>query len=212
MVPITIVDDFLEYPDQVIEFANSLEYAKDPINRWPGVRSRWLHEVDRPFFDNFCNKMFSIFFDIEDQNFRWEVNLAFQKVSNVFNRGWIHTDSGNYMTGIVYLNKECNPKSGTSIMSKKVLAPIFPQKVKEEFIKSEIETEETKEAYEGLENQFEECVAFRNKFNRFIIFPSHLHHKAQDFDNSGDRLTLIIFVKNVTATKMPLSNMRQIII
>jgi hypothetical protein len=42
MIPITIIDDFLENPDLVVDFANSLEYQKDEQGRWPGKRSNHL--------------------------------------------------------------------------------------------------------------------------------------------------------------------------
>jgi hypothetical protein len=212
MVPITIVDNFFENPNQVVSFANSLAYNKDPLNQWPGVRTKWIHELNRPFFDNFCNKLLSIFFDLNDPNFNWEISLAFQKIDNTFNKGWIHTDAGRCITAIVYLNEVYNRNSGTSIMSKKVLTPNITFKQKEEFFKSGVETDEIKKARKLSEDQFEECVAIRNKFNRLVVFPSQLYHKAQDFDNSDERLTLIAFVRYVTATKMPLSDMRQIIV
>ena len=49
MIPITIVDDFLNEPHQLIELANRLEFTPDPSGMWPGTRSRPLHEVHEIF-------------------------------------------------------------------------------------------------------------------------------------------------------------------
>ena len=39
--PSLIVDNFFDYPDKVIDFANTLEYNKSVDGRWPGKRSNF---------------------------------------------------------------------------------------------------------------------------------------------------------------------------
>jgi hypothetical protein len=212
MIPITIIDDFLENPNLVVDFANSLEYQKDEQGRWPGKRSNYLFLENQMFFHSFCIKLFSIFFDINDNNIKWEVDLYFQKINSVFKEGWIHQDTNALFTAILYLNKNNNSKSGTSIMSKKTLTPIIPQEEKQRFILSETETQKTKSDLENLNNSFEDSVSVYNKYNRIVIFPSHLYHKAQSFEHNEDRLTLIAFVKKLYVPQMPLQNMKRIII
>lgn len=212
-IPITVVDDFFENPDEVVAFANSLEYSKDPMNAWPGYRTKSLFHVNKKFYDTFCYKFFSLFVDVEnDPSIRWESSLFFQKVSNNYRNGWTHTDAPLQFTAIVYLNKNYTLNSGTSIMAKKNLCVDSSWKEKEEFYKTGIETDATKQYKEQLENQFEESIIIRNRYNRLIAFESHLYHKAQDYDMNEERLTLIMFVSKLYTSESPIQNMRRFII
>lgn len=209
MIPITIIDDFFENPDMVVDFANSLTYKTDKDGNWPGKRTGPLHQIHPDFFDAFCRKMFSVYYDTTDEWLKWSVKLYFQKIDRTYKEGWVHQDR-ELITTIIFLNKDNNPNSGTSIMSKKVLIPKHP-KGQETLAILDQEAEETIAARNSINEQFEECISFRNKYNRFISFPSQLYHKAQTFDSVDERLTLVGFVTSTTALPA-LTNMRRIII
>jgi len=212
-IPIMVIDDFFENPDEVVNFANSLEYEKDPNHSWPGYRSKPLYYVNKNFYDLFCYKFFSLFVDVQnDSSIRWESSLFFQKVSNEYGNGWTHTDVPLQFTAIVYLNKNYTLNSGTSIMAKKSLTVDTPWNQKEEFYKTGIETDATKQSKEYIEKQFEESIVVRNRYNRMVAFESHLYHKAQDFDTDEERLTLIMFVSKLYSARSPIQNMRRFII
>ena len=42
--PITIIDNFFDDPDAIVELANSLDYYAPETGNWPGVRTKRLHE------------------------------------------------------------------------------------------------------------------------------------------------------------------------
>jgi hypothetical protein len=211
MIPITIIDDFFENPNMVLDLANSLTYEKDKQGRWPGKRSELLHIVAPDFFHDFCGKMFAVYYNVHDTNIQWNVRMNFQKIDNSYKEGWVHQDSESILTAMVYLNKNSNYKSGTSIMAKKILSPTIPD-TQNKLAFLDQEAKEIIELREAANSQYEECVAMRNKYNRFVAFPAHLFHKAQDFDNLEERLTLIAFVQELYAPKDFLSEMRKIII
>jgi len=211
MIPITVIDDFFENPDMVVNLANSLTYKSDEEKRWPGKRSDFLHIVAPDFFDIFCKKMFAVYYDINDPNIRCNVKMNFQKIDSSYKEGWVHQDSDCLITSIVYLNRNINYKSGTSIMAKKTLIPKHPE-VQQQLDFLNQESEETYIAMKNTNEQYRECVSIKNKYNRFIAFPANLYHKAQDFENAEERLTLVTFVEKLYAPKSFLTEMRKIII
>ena len=80
--PVTVLDNFYENPDLVRQFALSLDNSPDPTGRWPGKRSLSLHKVNRPFFDTFCGKLFNLFYDLDVQILKYEVDTSSQSISN----------------------------------------------------------------------------------------------------------------------------------
>ena len=56
--PTLCVDDFYKNPEQIRDFALSLEYSK-PEGIYPGERTKYLHEIDKKLFQQFCEKLFS---------------------------------------------------------------------------------------------------------------------------------------------------------
>jgi len=47
--PITIVDNFFDDPDAIVETANNLKYFNPQGGHWPGTRTKNLH-IDEPRF------------------------------------------------------------------------------------------------------------------------------------------------------------------
>ena len=61
--PITIVDDFFEDPDAIVEMANELKYYTPNTGNWPGTRTKNLH-IDEPRLHMyFTQKLNYIFFE-----------------------------------------------------------------------------------------------------------------------------------------------------
>ena len=79
VLPITCIDNFYENPDEVVKFAQSLEFKKTP-GIYPGLRTDLLSTIDPIFFNSFCNKLFSVFFDYTISEVEWTVKTVFQKI------------------------------------------------------------------------------------------------------------------------------------
>ena len=108
MIPSIIVDNFFEEPDKVVEFANSLEHNVLQ-NNYPGARTERLSDE---FSDKFAEKVFSNFpFTVNS----YDLHLSFHKIPDKFHSGFVHVDTPNQLTVIVYLNEEDN--TGTSLYS-----------------------------------------------------------------------------------------------
>lgn len=211
MWPTICVDNFFNDPDKVFKFANSLKYTPDNEGRWPGERSDELQKIDRNFFEFFGKKVLSILYPMEAE-ISFSLRLTFQKISKKYtNEGWVHHDNGyvNQFTSIVYLSK--HKECGTSLFdSKKIYSPSINlthkknMYLKDNFKDGDIYLKENN-------NQFEETLSIKSKYNRFIMFDSSQLHGVQKFTEDAieeDRLTLIGFFENIYFPNMKLNGVQ----
>jgi len=216
--PTTVVDDFFEYPDAVREFALQQDYLPDPENKWPGKRTKSLHEINLNFFSNTVNKVFSLFYDLERTKILWSADARFQKVDSKYQEGWVHTDE-NVCTGIIYLAKSEN-KCGTTIYR-----PIDPinvilknaDKKYESFNNTDL-ISNTKDFRLENNKQFRSTVTVQEEYNRLVLFDGHLFHGANEFYGDEDdsaRLTLVFFIRQIhihgESTIFPVPRMKKYI-
>jgi hypothetical protein len=217
--PAICVDDFYEDPDYVREFALAQKFHKNHNGHWPGMRTDGLHNIDDKFFNYFCNKLFSLYFDLNTTNIKWNVETAFQIIpklhsdkSSAKNTGWIHTDDGYIFAGIIYLNPNPNPDAGTSLY--KLINPnnIDSSSAKIDLYKNNIDTD-----YDNSINKhnqsFQETARFNNVYNRLISFDSTVYHGANSFySESENRLTQVFFVKQITSNQnVPIQRSKNVI-
>lgn len=213
IIPLTVVDNFLDNPNMMRELALSLPYHKDPEGKWPGVRSDSLHVIDNDIFDLLTKKFFSLYFDVE--TIGWKVDAKFQKVGKEYGQGWAHTDVGPVITGIIYLDPQPHPNSGTIILEKNHLRSNgrinYRQEDKVKFYQGEISAEEAELARQRNNNSFSAGITVQSKYNRLLAFDSHLIHTADEFygEDNKERLTLTFFVFDITTTKTPIYKSKQ---
>lgn len=197
--PTICLDNFFNDPLKVVEFSKTIEFFKDKEGEWPGERTRPLHEIDINFFNFVSCKILSILYP-NISSFKFNCGLFFQKIQNNFsNSGWIHSDINvSDFTCIIYLSSHKN--CGTSIYDQKKLGcyPLNNENKKEVYTKN-LFLEENKYLEEN-NNQFEESINIKSKFNRLIMFDSAQFHSAQRFTEKNvleERLTLIGFFSNI---------------
>ena len=211
--PITVLDNFYENPDLVRQFALSLDYHTSLEGRWPGKRTSLLHEVNLSFFDTFCNKLFSLFYDLDYIPVNYNVSTNFQSISNYsenpdskLNGGWIHRDIESVCSGVIYLNPNPQENTGTNIYSqidKNIVSPISE---KFKLYKGEEPVDEFEYTQQILENNsnFEETINIKNVYNRMILFEGGVYHGVQSLYSSLEpRLTQVFFVYKVGGARYP---------
>ena len=201
-IPVSILDGFFEDPEEVREYADTLEYTAS-AGEWPGSRTNNLYELNPTLFTNISNTFLALF--SESIPISYEANIVFQKIGKDFGEGWVHQDSDT-LTGIIYLNKGKEPCSnyGTSFYElKKTTSDIMPRL-------SELQTLKIKHNLEGgfkeynrvtLENNslYKKTIDVGGVFNRLVAFDSNILHAANNYDGglTEDRLTLALFFKNI---------------
>ena len=108
----------------------------------------------------------------------------------------MHQDHDTFFGGIVYLKKDPEPDTGTSIYRVKQGFSFQYEselKMKEQIYKSqEIDDQKYEEAFDSMQDQYIETVRVENVYNRLLLFSGNTHHGVQTF-GSSPRLTLNFF-------------------
>ena len=76
--PVTVVDDFFQDPDAIVEIAEGMSFYNPNTGNWPGTRTKQLYVDNAPFFNYFGAKLFSLFHDKVPEY--WRLQSHFQKV------------------------------------------------------------------------------------------------------------------------------------
>ena len=71
--PAISIDNFYNNVDDVRKFALSQTYTAPPLGEYPGVRTDPLHEIDQEFTQQFCYKLFSLFYNFNNEQVNWEI-------------------------------------------------------------------------------------------------------------------------------------------
>jgi len=197
--PTMSLDNFFEDPDKIVKFANSFEFKPDPNGKWPGKRTDLLHVLDPIFFNFFSAKVLSVLYPMNFKDMSYKVRLYFQKISNDHvNNGWIHTDYSSEVTAIVYLSK--HKECGTSLFECKDPYPKMLHVLEKEKTYLHKNFKEEKEYLDKNNNQFEETISLKSRYNRLVMFDSSQFHAAQKFKENNieeDRMTLIGFFDSI---------------
>tara|TARA_B100000427_G_scaffold276620_1_gene245604 strand:- start:70 stop:720 length:651 start_codon:yes stop_codon:yes gene_type:complete len=202
--PVTIVDDFFTDPDYVRDLALSSRYIEiDP--RWPGRRTDHLKSIDESLFYYIGNKLFKMFSKSPPDY--WNFQMYFQKIYpfsedkwDKRNRGWVHYDSEKLFGGIIYLTKNPDPDTGTSIYKeRKGFGNYTAQQnnMKEKLYRGEdLDIDEYTKHYDEYHNQFVETVKVDNVYNRLLLFGGDVLHGVRTF-GLQERITISFFCNTV---------------
>ncbi len=209
--PITIIDNFFEDPDKIVNLAKTFDYY--PSNGdWPGVRTDQLHLVDNRLFNYIGEKIYLLFY--EESPVQWSMITSFQKIKPFSedqydrrNKGWVHQDIDILFAGIVYLNKDPEPDTGTSIYTTKNGYALQYRKeleMKENlYLGNDIDLDDYNRTYDAVHDQYIESVRVENVYNRLLLFNNQTHHGVHTF-GTKERITLNCFGSSVTGKIPPI--------
>lgn len=202
--PVTIVDNFYENPEMVREFALSQKFYPSD-GKYPGSRTDSIHNLSQEFFKTFCEKLFSLFYDLNTTKLNWTVETRFQSIHNLsnnkdskFNVGWVHSDCSIF-SGIIYLSKN---SSGTSIYYPKEPGIETTSQDEKRLLYSgkKINEDEYSIAIDKNNNNFYESIRVEGEFNRLLLFEGGVYHGVPSFFTEDDnRLTQVFFVDEITS-------------
>lgn len=211
--PLVVIDNFFEDPDAIVDIANSTEYYKEERGNYPGMTSKPLQDVDPRLFSWVGSRLYTIFQTQEPEY--WELQLSFRKINsftpedqyNPLNCGWIHTDSKPWFGGVVYLNKNPEPDTGTSIYkAKKGFATQYVNELhlkEQHYSGKNIDIDKYNQCFKNITDQYEETVKVQNVYNRLVMFDGNTHHGAQTY-GTKERLTMNFFGTKMQGPKPPL--------
>lgn len=200
---VIIIDNFLQFPVQVREWAInqefydakqfSVKYGKH--TDWPGKRTDHVVDLDKEYADTVLGRIASIangFFGLKNISIKSYFQLTIKSDGD----SWVHQDNDVKLAFIIYLNPEAPKTSGTTLYKCKNV-----QKWQSYMNSNEgyntlktINRVENTHLYEEL---FEPVDIIGNVFNRLIIYSGDTYHKSNDYfgDNTRTgRLTQVGFI------------------
>lgn len=197
-VPLIVIDNFFETPTLVRQFALQQEYFKGDRGNWPGVRTKFIDELDNPFFHTLCSKLIHY---IPGANSFSLVQSTFQLIDETYGNGWVHNDDPKFnVAGLVYLNPEISSQNtGTTLYDTR--CDVNSEEYTKMFM-SEVNSDDTNKRteFEKYRNDHRSSwtpnAVIENRFNRCILFNSEIWHSADNFfgkDKETARLTLVFF-------------------
>ena len=192
--PTLIIDNFFNNFESVVKLSNKLEYYPTD-GHWPGLRSGYLSNVNRPFFEMTAYKILQALYPMNYQNLTWTARMQFQKIKQE-GLGIIHQDDDEF-TAIVYISG--NKNQGTSLYKPKA----FPYD-RDSYVEKKFETykdikkinKEFHKLVHKHNSQFELTTRVNFEPNKLFLFDANHQHAADSFDNQ-ERCILITFFEEI---------------
>jgi len=212
--PITSISNFFDDPDEVVKFAKSLKYTTPKEGIYPGVRTENLSKIDYAFFNKTILSILSVYYEDYENIDYSQTYLGFQKIKpysksfeDVRNKGWIHRDD-TALGGLIYLNKQSYPESGTSMYTLKkepVKNKVAVQTKLDFYGKNKFNLNQFKKEMASLEKQFVKTHTFKNIYNTLVAFDGNQWHNVDNLycNSKEDRLTLVFFIHKIQARDYP---------
>ena len=198
MIPITVVDNFLPNPESIFSYLKKWEFTPTEDGRWPGGRTEQLNELEYYLFRTIAENTLLLFYESIPQ--AYSVDMRVQKIMpfveeqkdqfKARNRGYVHTDTMLQMVGILYLDKDPLPCTGTSFYrQKKCFSEIDGKDMeikKNHYLGKEFTDKELEESLNRCNDPYVETMSVESVFNRLVIFNGNQLHAAQTF-GYGDK-------------------------
>ena len=214
MIPLSIVDNFFEKPDEIRKFALQQTYAKKFAV--PGFRTEPLHIIAPGLFDIFAARVFALFFDFgAEPNISWNMSASFQWVPASYETGWVHADDieNTQISGVVYLTPDAPLSGGTSVYAPSERTRDIDDSLKASFYN--FYNDDLKTPYPELEAyrlardthnaKFDRTVSIANVYNRLFTYNTYDYHSEDKFFGNtleDSRLTLVFFAQT-TGVRSP---------
>lgn len=199
-------NNYFEDPNYVVNLSLTQTYRR--AEYYPGFRTENLLNLEnfetKKFAENFANKLsIDVFPGISNYSMSLYFHMNEPNSNSICNQGWIHADTSK-LAGLVYLTQnENNFYSGTSMFYGKSNDSIENKKIREEYNKSGIATEEYITCLKENQKSFTETIRIGNVFNRLVAYDSKMYHRPNSYSTEvgKSRLTLVFFISNFEYTK-----------
>ena len=87
MVPITIIDNFFDNPDQVRNIALSSDYERQDDSTFPGYRTKMIAEIDKTIYRTVMEKVLGLFWDLTRDELEVKFKTHFQFIPRQYGNG-----------------------------------------------------------------------------------------------------------------------------
>ena len=205
--PTLCLDNFFNDPREIHKKIENISLER--TDNIPGYRSPALHEIDRDLFQYINTKMLAALYPMHMNHLKFQADTRVQMSGPNPYDGWVHRDDedGCILTGIVYLS---DSTAGTSIYLKKdstVHDDIWDDRGKHEYFENyenytEEQLKEVEKGKQEINENFEESIIIKGKYNRLVLFDARAQHAAQIHTENTNRLIIISFFRQIEITNM----------
>lgn len=198
-LPTKIIDNFFDVPSlwRTLALAQEFDLASD--STYPGQRTAFLNQIDQAAFEDFAKRLLAHLPMFNGFEQLW---ANFHLIDDTYGNGWVHDDDPTTnVSGLVYLNPNPPPNSGTTIY--KDQQAVDAGKYSEFFHKDVLHANEDERAalarYRHEQRDlFTPSMTIENVYNRCILFDPKVWHAPNNFfgkTKDDSRLTLVFFAK-----------------
>jgi len=212
--PLYYTPNFFDNPDEIKQWAESLEFTKPEDGRYPGARTEPLHMIDKNFYDYVHLKIMSLVYGREIKEINWTTTSFFQLIKyedvKEDDTGWIHIDEKSMLTSVIYLTPG-KSNNGTNLY-KPIKTGFQPKNYveKNEYYKSGKMPENYKKYKMELDSNYQKLVSVASEYNSLLAFDGGYHHGTEwDLKPEEERLTLITFFYRINSPWYPIPEMRR---
>ncbi len=207
MIETKVIDNFYETPTIIRKFALEQEFFKKPGN-YPGLRTKFIDSIDDDFFKVFAKKLISLYYDLDNQNIKFQILTSFQWAGEKYKHGWIHKDrylkspnddEGYDIAGVIYLTPNAPTNCGTSLY-RLISDNAEGCKLPTDPFYSGLDIDINTYFQEQLKynSQFEKVKQVENIFNRLVVYDCKQWHSQDGFFGDtaeNSRLIQVFFAR-----------------
>lgn len=198
-----IIDNFLPYPKQIRawalqqEFLNAQQFTEkyQKHTDWPGSRTDHVFDLDNEYGNNVLTAVANIITRMTGRN-GVSIKSYFQLTLETDGDSWVHQDNNVDYAGLLYMNPNANPESGTTLYRCNDVDK-WTSYMSDQEGYQKLKTINSKEDVDLYKHLFTPIDIIGNVFNRLIIYKGDLYHKSNNyFGNTKEdgRLTQVFFI------------------
>lgn len=195
--PTMIFENFFDEPYLWRQYGLNVAYEYPTSVTYPGCRSKLFDQLDKNIFESFAQRLLSKLPMIMGFEKLW---ISYHMIDKTYDKGWVHDDDPETnISGIVYLNTDPPPQSGTIIYQDREYTESneFSKPLTQDclFFNAE-ERSKIAEIRDRQRNCFTRSVVAENIYNRCVVFDPRVWHGPDKFfgeDKDTSRLTIVFF-------------------
>jgi hypothetical protein len=198
-----IIDNFLPYPKQIRawalqqEFLNAQQFTEkyQKHTDWPGSRTDHVFDLDNEYGNNVLTAVANIITRMTGRN-GVSIKSYFQLTLETDGDSWVHQDNNVDYAGLLYMNPNANPESGTTLYRCNDVDK-WTSYMSDQEGYQKLKTINSKEDVDLYKHLFTPIDIIGNVFNRLIIYKGDIYHKSNKyFGNTKEdgRLTQVFFI------------------
>ena len=214
MIPITIIDNFFDNPNQIRDIALNCEFGRHEDSTFPGLRTRMIAGINETLYRTITENVLGLFWDLSRDQLEVRFETYFQFIPKQYGPGgWAHFDKSATFAGVIYMTPDAPRDCGTSICRQTTVEPVYNFDIRNDFYQGkDVDYNDYCIAKDSHNSQFDHTLSVDNVFNRMVLYDGNDGHRENGYfgtDLHDSRMTVVFFVdlKLGPNVKFPINRM-----